>query len=74
MSERVMAWCLIYTGGSDGNVCITCKNSKSLHSFLMHFYCTHVLMAKCSTLFCLGMTNNLGSNPQNSSVFLFFLS
>lgn len=63
MNECIVAWCLIYPGGNDGNICISHKNFKILHSFLMHFYCTYVLMAKCSILFCHGITNNFRSNP-----------
>lgn len=64
-----MALCLIYTGGSDGNICISHAKFEILHLFLMHFYCTYGLVAKCSTLFCHGITSIFRSNPQYSSLF-----
>lgn len=69
MNEHVVAQCLKYTGVSDGNICKSHENFKILHSVFMHLYCTYVLVAKSSALFCYGITNNSRSNLQNNSVF-----
>lgn len=38
MKEHVVALCLICTGCSDGNICISHAKFEILHLFLMHFF------------------------------------